>query len=49
MLFEALAFAFDVELRAYYGKGTRGECLIVGGEFMTHDLEARHWLLRGPL
>ena len=48
-LFEPFAFAFDVQFGAHDGKGTRGECFIVGRQFMAHDFEARDRLLGGPL
>ena len=47
-LLEPFSLAFDVEFRAHYGKGARGKRIIVGSEFMAHDLKARDRVLGCP-
>ena len=42
---QAVAVSSRIDLGGNDGKGTLGHCGIIGGQFLAHDLKARHGVL----
>src|ERR671910_481737 len=47
-LFEPVAFAANVHLRRDDGEGTRVQRLVIGSQFLSHDVKTDHGLFRRP-